>query len=801
MTAFVTPLISCHRSIDAPKFSITIMRESESQEPRQLGSIELATAQILASQLPGRKKGVYDVLVAASPFDYHQNMIDISMMRMCTNVKDAEVPLELSVSVFIDVATLGRRCQSVASQCPPDYSTVDLYGYEHITLLLRQMLAGKSAVDPGMLPTLHDEILLLPNTNVNKAPLLKKLDEVHMKLRNVPQSVDDLNRAVCVYGDAVKNTEDDDPMKAAHLNDLGTSLLDRFEQLGDITDITKSVLMCENAVRLTPDSHWSKATRLANLGNSFLACFSQVGDLTDIDKALAAYEDALKLTPDGHADQPAYMNNLSGLLNVRFQRQGSLADINKSIVILGNMVHLTSDGHPDKPACFINLGIALRYRFAQFGDLIDIKKAISMQEDGIRITLDSDPNKPGYLCSLGRSLLDRFERLGDPADLNEAVLVNQDAVRLTPDSHSDMPLHFQHLASSLLCRFQRLGDLADLTQSIQLFEDAAHRTSDAHPSKPGYLSNLGHSLRCRFMKHSDLADINRSIMLLENAVHLTPKGHPQKPSRLNRLNQSLLRRYRHLHSPDDLAAVYHNFSLAAHSSTGPPTIQFAACSAWALSARAFKHSSLLEAYKAALVLLPHLAWLGLSISSRHHQVQQAGNVVRDAAAAAIEAGQLHTAVEWLEQGRSVIWGQLVQLRSPLDDLKQVRPDLADQLIQICRDLDSTGTSEGFTGVGVGSDQRSAELVAQWCHSLAMEREELLKSIRMLEGFDRFLLPKAISELTPAAHAGPVVILNASRFRCDALVISQQSDLVLVPLTGFTYNNAQELHKSLKGLLH
>jgi hypothetical protein len=158
----------------------------------------------------------------------------------------------------------------------PDYSTVDLYGYEGIALLLRQMLAGKSAADPRVLPALHDELLLLPNTNVNKAPLLKKLDEVHTKLRNVPQSVDDLNRAVCVYGDAVENIEDDDPMKAAYLNDLGTSLLDRFEQLGDIADITKSILMCENAVQLTPDSHWSKATRLANLGNSFLAHYRRV---------------------------------------------------------------------------------------------------------------------------------------------------------------------------------------------------------------------------------------------------------------------------------------------------------------------------------------------------------------------------------------------------------------------------------------------------------------------------------------------------------------------------------------------
>jgi tetratricopeptide (TPR) repeat protein len=683
----------------------------------------------------------------------------------------------------------------------PDHSTVDLYGYENIALLLRQILAGKRAVDPHMLSTLHDEILLLPNTNVNKATLLKRLDDVSSKHHNISQSVDDLNRAVCVYEDAVKNTEEDDPMKAVYLNDLGSSLFDRFERLGDLTDITKSILMCENAVRLTPDSHWSKATRLANLGNSLSACFMQLGDLADIDKAIMAYEDALKLTPDGHADQPAYVNNLGSSLNIRFQRLGSLADINKSIVILGNVVHLTSDSHPNKPACLINLGNAHFCRFQQFDDLIDINKAISTLEDGMRITLDSDPNKPGYLCSLGGSLSSRFWRLGDLADINEAVSVNQDAVRLTPDCHPSMPQHFHHLGSSLLCRFQRLGDMADLTRSIQLFEDAAHRTSDAHPWKLRYLESLGCSLLYRFKKHSDLADINRSIILLESAVHLTPKDHPKMPSLLNSLNRSLLQRYRHFHSPNDLVAAHQNFLVAAHSSTGPPASRFAACSAWALYARAFNCSSLLEAYKAAIVLLPQLAWLGLSISDRHHQLQKAGNVVRDAAAAAIEAGQLHTAVEWLEQGRSVIWGQLLQLRSPLDNLKQVRPDLADRLIQISRDLDGMGMSEDFTDVAFCSDQRSAELAAQWCHSLAMEREELLKHIRMLEGFDRFLLPKVISQLAPAAHAGPVVILNASKIRCDALVIFQQSDLVLVPLMGFTYNDAQALHQSLKSLLY
>jgi hypothetical protein len=211
-----------------------------------------------------------------------------------------------------------------------------------------------------------------------------------------------------------------------------------------------------------------------------------------------------------------------------------------------------------------------------------------------------------------------------------------------------------------------------------------------------------------------------------------------------------------------------------------------------------KHSSLLDAYKTAINIVPQLAWLGLSIDDRYYQLKQAEHVVRDAAAAAIGAGQHHTALEWLEQGRSVIWNQLFQLRTPLDDLKQVQPDLADKLIEVSKNLEAVGTSEV---VASGSNQYSINSMAQRCHDLALKQEEIVRQIRAIQGFERFLLPKTLSELVSAAHAGPVVILNVSKIRCDALVITSKSDTVLhVPLSNLTYKDAQELHKSLRNLL-
>jgi hypothetical protein len=69
-----------------------------------------------------------------------------------------------------------------------------------------------------------------------------------------------------------------------------------------------------------------------------------------------------------------------------------------------------------------------------------------------------------------------------------------------------------------------------------------------------------------------------------------------------------------------------------------------------------------------------MSWLGLSISSRHHELISARTLACDAAATAISKKHLHTALEWLEQGRSVLWGQILHLRTPLDGLPPPIPN-------------------------------------------------------------------------------------------------------------------------------
>ncbi|KAJ7127988.1 CHAT domain-containing protein [Mycena epipterygia] len=610
----------------------------------------------------------------------------------------------------------------------------------------------------------------------------------------------DINRSVVILETAVALTPDGHPGKPAGLNSLGNSLLSRFKRLGGLDDLNQSVLRFESAVTLTPDGHPDKPSLLNNLGNPLLRRFERLGDLDDLNQSVLRFEAAITLTPDGHPDKPSSLRNLGNSLLRRFEQLGGLSDLNQSVLRCEAAVTLTPDGHPHKPSQLNSLGRSLLYRFEQLGGLDDLNQSVLRFEAAVTLTPDGHPDKPSSLNNLGNSLLRRFERVGSLDDLNQSVLRCEAAVTLTPDGHPDKPSWLNNLGNSLLRRFERLGGLDDLNQSVLRFEAAVNLTPDGHPDKPSWLNNLGNSLIRRFEQLGDLDDLNQSVLRSEAAVTLTPDGHPVKPSRLTNLGNSLQIRFKQLGDLQESQQLLLHYTSAACSATGPASIRFDAAKRWAEHAHIHQPSSVLLAYTTAIELLPELAWLGLSITDRHHQLLQAGEVVRDAASAAIAVHDYEKAVEWLEQGRSVIWGQLLNLRTPVDELRKSYPSLANQLVSLSTTLETAGTQSNDVVAAI--DSQSLQSIAQKSHALVLERNDILQQIRELPGFQRFLLSKPISELSLAANIGPVAILNISEYGCDALVLMPGlgDEVIHVPLSDFTIHQAQALAKLLASIV-
>ncbi|KDQ49312.1 hypothetical protein JAAARDRAFT_200953 [Jaapia argillacea MUCL 33604] len=644
----------------------------------------------------------------------------------------------------------------------------------------------------------EDAVRLTPDSHPRKPHCLDNLSgSLLLRFQHFGKFTD-INNSIRMQEDAVRLIPDGHPDKPDHLDNLGGSLLHRFEWLGNITDMDNSIRMLEDAVQLTPDGHPKKPIYLSNLGCSLLHRFIHLGNIPNIDNSIRMQEDAVQLIPDGHIEKPCSLDNLGASLRHRFERLGSITDLDNSIRILEDAVRLTPDSHPEKPMSLENLGGTLLCRFVRLHNITDIDNSIRVREDAVQLTPDGHPNKPACLSNLGGSLHRRFERLGNITDINNSIRMQEDAVRLTPDSHLHKPHYLSSLSSSLLHRFEHLGNITDIENSIKAAEDAVQLTPDGHPNKSSRLNNLGGSLLRRFERLSNITDMDNSIRMQENAVQLIPDGHPDKPISLINLGHVLLRHFVCFGDQANFELAIKALSTAAQSNVGSPSQRFQAGIAWAQWAKETHHTSLLTAYSTSLTLLPQLAWLGLPMHERHRELTEAGNLARDAASAAIEAGQFETAIEWLEQGRSVVWGQLLQLRTPINELQQVQPQLAARFTQVSNQLQQTSTP---SYASKASDQHSLEEVAQEHRWLTAQWEAILGEIRGIQGFDRFLLSKPFLQLKGVVHSGPVIILNASTTCCDALVMLPDLDDILhIPLHTFTESDAQGLHNQLKTLL-
>lgn len=161
--------------------------------------------------------------------------------------------------------------------------------------------------------------------------------------------------------------------------------------------------------------------------------------------------------------------------------------------------------------------------------------------------------------------------------------------------------------------------------------------------------------------------------------------------------------------------------------------------------------------------------------------------------------KLDLAVEWLEQGRSIVWGQILNLRTPVDEVRAVRPDLARELGQVSRDLEIAGIRGDNAPIG-GSKQGSMTTLedeAQAHRRLAKKYDKLLVEVRSIAGFEEFLLPKKLYSFHDATKYGPIVLVNVHQSRCDALIICKNDSLVRhVPLVSITHDDAENLRRSL-----
>ncbi|KAG9120715.1 hypothetical protein FRC07_003672 [Ceratobasidium sp. 392] len=308
-------------------------------------------------------------------------------------------------------------------------------------------------------------------------------------------------------------------------------------------------------------------------------------------------------------------------------------------------------------------------------------------------------------------------------------------------------------------------------------------TPKRHLDFPLLLETLGVSYGALFEGMGGLVYLDMAMGYLEQAAALTPDDHSDKISML-RLK--------------DLERAMATLRYAAYLPLGYPSDKLKAARAWAAIAADVNQASELEASARIMELLPQVAWLGVPVNHRYGSLSnvECESIGMSAAAAAIGNRQYDLALEWIEQGRSIVWEQTLQLRAPFDELNSVDPMMAERFKQVSYEL-SRSPMHDSANQGFSHDSRKVPDAAQRRHRLAETRERLLADIRLQPRLENFLRPKA-STLASLVRDGIVVIVNVWYTRCDALVLHAGAEsIVHVPLADFSCDKAKLACAQLK----
>ncbi|KAG8735843.1 hypothetical protein FRC10_010091 [Ceratobasidium sp. 414] len=628
---------------------------------------------------------------------------------------------------------------------------------------------------------------LTPGNHPDRPGRLSNLGNAYRYRYQHQGQIADLDAAIHYHRQANLASTKDHPDKPRCLDNLATSHQVRYTQLRDISDLDVAIEYDNQVILLVSDDDPDKPGYLANLGGAYGYRYQRQGLLPDLDMAIEHHRRAISLTPDGHLQKPWYLQNLGVSYRARYERLGHLADLDDSITCGSQALHLTPDGYRLRPVLLGNLGASHRIRFGRLSHTPDSDAAIEYLRQAASLTPDGHPDKITYLSDLGTMHYTRYVKGSQLTDLEIAIKFHSQVVTLAPDGDQNIPEYFTNLGGSYHARYLGQGELSDLNLAIQHQQHAVSHAPEDHPRRHQFLSNLGVVYKTRYECQNLPEDLDLAIDYLRLATSVMPDDHYEGTERLTTLGHFLSLRFNRSQDPVDISNSIECFKRAAHSSASDPREKALAAYDWATHSYQYQPQPSLEGFQHLMALIPQVVWLGMNTHNRYQQLTKVASATLVAALAAIGLQTCDQALEWLEQGRSVVWNQLLQLRSPLGGLKAVDALLAEELEDVASQIQSSPglKSSMFQQADTEpqheeSAQRYRRLVERW--------EQLIHRAQSLPGMNDFLAPRRATELIEAAtRNGALVVVIVHEKGCAALVVRPEArDITCIPLPSLSH---------------
>ncbi|KAK6543533.1 hypothetical protein TWF694_000279 [Orbilia ellipsospora] len=549
--------------------------------------------------------------------------------------------------------------------------------------------------------------------------------------------------------------QDDEESKAQLNFSLAKSIHTRFGRTENIEDLRRSTKIMEAAMEEVPQN--------SPLLVGFLFDYSKVlADLVDFDttgtdtlnRVIEVLTGAIDCLDDGNdfIDEdlrhylPTALAELASYLGARFDKTGAMGDINKAIEKSRRSIALVAEMKYNDGSIasgMISLSILFSRKFRHTEQISDLDEAIKILEAALTLNIDSSVESHIQVM-LGRLTFDRSRLKKNytyPDDDLDTLSKKVEDPLLTPAQR--IPA-LSNYAFFLAERFSSKKDPRDLERAIE----ASTTLLSQRPDDFVVNSHLSSLFQWRFAITDDQRDFEKSKEYTKKALNCPDKAPDMLSIALrNRASQMFLEQVIH---------------------TGQLTLETKPNSA----ARA-DFIELSEHYEELVNILTSLSPRSLANTDKQQRLAKFFGVPSDAAAIALVAGRApFDALRQLELGRGIISGLMFEMRSDLTTLEAKYPELAQEYIYLRDALESNSDS-------TSSDTDTSRGDSMLLESHMMHRQDadarldnLLKEIRSQPGFEDFQAPLSDSQFKLAAGLDPVVVVNISRIRCDAFIITK-----------------------------
>ncbi|KAJ7909188.1 CHAT domain-containing protein [Mycena leptocephala] len=561
------------------------------------------------------------------------------------------------------------------------------------------------------------------------------------------------------------------------LRNLVETLTLIFDRTGEMKSRDTVIGMLYKMLELQGSLHPQQSQTLIRMGRLLILRFRDSGALDDLNTAITHYRECLIQRPNPDSSRAHALKSLALALNLRFEISGHEEDLDDAIELNREAVFLVPSPHPDRGDYLDNLGNKLVGRFTKKGNIIDLNHAIKLYEEACDLLPVSQAISYRPRLNLASALAMRFRLRSEHniQDLNTAIRLWNEALALSPTPY-DRPLILHNLAAGLKERSWETKSVEDLDTSISLYEDVVRLTQAPgltfrHASA---LHNLAVVHGVRFRHTNNSGNLESALKILEDALAWVPASSPTRGYLLLNKAKYLILKYKSCGESRYIVEAVSRYREGATADYVPLQRRFDICQDWAEDAAELNHESAEEAYQHVTELLPQLATLGLDVESRRGALASVNpGLASNAAAVAISRNQLVKAIEFLESGRSIFWSQALRLRTPLDDLKHFAPEMGQKLSEIIRQLEHGShrdLSRRESLLPDSLEQTSFDNDAKYYQRLNSEWVQVVDEVRQFPRFEGFLRQQPLSELRMAAAGGPVIILNASKTSCCALLL-------------------------------